>query len=161
MDVRCLHLALQFQIQTEMDVLLAFVIAALYSRRRVGCARGIPSRLFHSCVSAWDGRYGFMPSSEQECTGADCLVYFTPNLFLGTKTISFLIKCLFHTKTMSMLSIRKLCANWRRLQQWFGMMIAIAWIRKAFWRCPVSGDGFPNYANDYRWFAEDPEAVSN
>ena len=43
MDVRGIHHAL-FQIQTEMDIMLAFVIAALYSRRRVGCARGIPSR---------------------------------------------------------------------------------------------------------------------
>ena len=34
---------------------------------------------------------------------------------------------------MSMLSIRKLSANWRRLQQRFGMMIGIALIRKFFY----------------------------
>ena len=48
MDVGGLHLALQFQIQAEMDAMNALVIAVFISRRIVGCARGIPSRLFHS-----------------------------------------------------------------------------------------------------------------
>ena len=48
MDVRGLHFALQSQIQAEMDAMFALVIVAFNSRRRVGCARGIPSRLFHS-----------------------------------------------------------------------------------------------------------------
>ena len=46
MDVRGIHLALQFQIQAVMDTMLGIVIAAFYSRSRVGCARGIPSILF-------------------------------------------------------------------------------------------------------------------
>ena len=41
-----LHHALQFQIQAEMDAMLALVIAAFYSRRKVGCARGIPTNPF-------------------------------------------------------------------------------------------------------------------
>ena len=48
MDVRGLHLALQFQIQAVMDAMLALVIAAFNSRRRVGCAGGIPLSLLHS-----------------------------------------------------------------------------------------------------------------
>ena len=44
MDVRGIHLALQFQIQAEMDGMFALVIAAFI----VG---GIPSRLFHSFLS--------------------------------------------------------------------------------------------------------------
>ena len=56
MYVRGLHLALQFQIQAEMDAMFALVIAAFNSRRRVGCARGIPSRLFIVFFSARDGR---------------------------------------------------------------------------------------------------------
>ena len=51
MDVRGLHLGLKFQIQAEMDAMLALVIAAFYSPRRVGFASGIPSRLFHSFFS--------------------------------------------------------------------------------------------------------------
>ena len=51
MDVRDLHIALQFQILAEMDDMLALVTAAFYSPRRVGFASGIPSRLFHSFFS--------------------------------------------------------------------------------------------------------------
>ena len=104
MDVRGLHLALQFQIQTEMNAMLALVIAAFKSRRRVGCARGILSRLFHIFFSAWGGRYGFMPSSKLDCSGAGCLVYFTPNLFLGT-----MIKCLIHTKNVDVVNSKIIC----------------------------------------------------
>jgi len=43
-------------------------------------------------------------------------------------------------QNMSMLSYRKLSANWRRLQQRFGMMIDIAFMRKAFRRCRVNCD---------------------
>ena len=99
MDVRGLHFALQFQFQAEIDVMLALVIAALNSRRRIECARGIPSILFlvvFSQLRAAD-RFCFAPF-ELECSGADCLIYFTPNLFLGTMTIFILIKCLIHTK---------------------------------------------------------------
>ena len=37
-------------------------------------------------------------------------------------------------------------------------MIGIALILKAFQKCQVSGDGFPNFANGSRWFAEDPRS---
>ena len=80
MDVKALHLAFQFQIQAEMDDMHALVIAAFNSRRRM---------VFIVFFSAWYGRQGFMPSSELECSGAGCLVYFTSNVFLCTTTIYF------------------------------------------------------------------------
>ena len=110
--------------------------------------------------SVWGGRKRFMPSSELEYSWNDCLfIFHAKSLFRHYDYISFSIKCLIHTNK------RRCCQfeNYLQTDGVFnnGMMIGIALIRKAFRRCRVSGDGFPDVANGSRWFAEDPKAIPN
>ena len=57
-----------------------------------------------------------MPSSELECSGAGCLVYFSPNLFLGSLPLSctmtiigFLLSVQFTPNNVNIVNSKTIC----------------------------------------------------